>query len=55
MELPGCSEGKYQRFSTDPCSSFWFYHFIEGVRLRMGQDWRPNKAISVKLLVLILE
>ena len=51
----GDQKGRYQRFSTDPCSSFWFYHFVEGARLRMGQDWRPNKAISVDLLLLVLE
>jgi hypothetical protein len=45
----GDQKGRYQRFSTDPCSSIWFYHFVEGIRLRMGQDWRPNKAISVEL------
>jgi hypothetical protein len=21
----------------------------------MGQDWRPNKAVSIKLLILLLE
>jgi hypothetical protein len=51
----GDQKGKYQRFSTDPCASFWFYRFIEGVRLRMGQDWRLNKAISVELPILVLE
>jgi hypothetical protein len=48
-------KGKYQRFATDSCSSFWFYHFVEGARNRMGQDWRPNKAIPVELLLLLLE
>jgi hypothetical protein len=51
----GDQKGKYQRFATDPCSSFWFYRFIEGARHRMGQDWRPNKAISIGLLLLLLE
>jgi hypothetical protein len=51
----GDQKGKYQRFSTDPCSSFWFYRFVEGARIRMGQDWRPNKAISIELLLLLLE
>jgi hypothetical protein len=51
----GDQKGRYLRFATDPCSSFWFYRFIEGARNRMGQDWRPNKAIPVKLLLLVLE
>ena len=51
----GDQKGKYQRFSADPCSSFWFYRFVEGARHRMGQDWRPNKAIPVELLLLLLE
>jgi hypothetical protein len=51
----GDQKGRYQRFATDPCSSFWFYRFIEGARNRMGQDWRPNKAISIELLLLLLE
>jgi hypothetical protein len=41
----GNQEGKYQCFLTDPCSLFWFFCFIEGARARMGQDWRPYKAI----------
>jgi hypothetical protein len=50
----GDQKGRYQRFSTDPCSSFWFYRFIEGIRNRMGQDWRPNKALSLDLLLRLL-
>jgi hypothetical protein len=50
----GDQKGRYLRFATDPCSSFWFYRFIEGARNRMGQDWRPNKAISIELLLLLL-
>jgi hypothetical protein len=48
-------KGRYLRFATDPCSSFWFYRFIEGARNRMSQDWPPNKAISIELLLLLLE
>ena len=36
--------------TQDPCVSFWFNRFAEGCRRRMGQDWRPNKAISVELM-----
>jgi hypothetical protein len=52
----GDLKGKYQRFSADPCSSFWFYRFIEGARHRMGQDWQPSKALGIdNLLLLSLE
>jgi hypothetical protein len=51
----GDQKGRYQRFATDPCASFWFHHFVKGARLRMGQDWRPNKAIPIELLLLVLE
>ena len=51
----GDQKGRYMRFATDPCSSVWFYRFIEGARTRMGQDWRPNKAVPVELLLLVLE
>jgi hypothetical protein len=51
----GDQEGKYQHFAMGSCSSFWFYHFVEGARNQMGQDWHPNKAIPVELLLLLLE
>jgi hypothetical protein len=51
----GDQKGQYKRFSTDPCSSFWFYRFIEGARILMVQDWRPNKALSINLLLSLLE
>jgi hypothetical protein len=50
----GGQKGKYQRFSSDPCSSFWFYQFVEGARHSMGQDWRPNKALGVDGLLLLM-
>ena len=40
----------YQRFAIDPCGLLWFLRFMEGCRRRMGQDWRPNRAISVDLM-----
>jgi hypothetical protein len=51
----GDTKGKYQRLGTDPCSSFWFYRFMEGLKRRMGQDWRPNKAISKPLMIRVLK
>jgi hypothetical protein len=48
------TKGKYQRLGTDPCGSFWFFRFMEGVKRRMGQDWRPNKAITKQLMLRVL-
>jgi hypothetical protein len=50
----GDQKGKYVRFSTDACSSFWFYRFLEGCKGRMGQDWRPNQAMTIELLLKVL-
>ena len=49
------SKGKYQRFNTDVCSSLWFERFQEGLKKRMGQDWRPNKAFTTELLHRLFE
>jgi hypothetical protein len=47
----GDSEGKtYQRICSDPCASIWFSRFITGCRRRMGQDWRPDEALSPRLI-----
>jgi hypothetical protein len=40
---------------NDGCSSYWFSQFALGCKNRMGQDWRPNKATSTRLLLLVLE
>lgn len=48
-------DGKYTRLSNDICSSLWFTRFMEGLQNRMGQDWRPNKALSNELLLLLFE
>lgn len=45
----------YQRISVDPCGSMWFQRFLLGCKKRMGQDWRPNQAISVDLMRQLLE
>ena len=41
---------QYQRIGRDACGSLWFYRFTLGCRKRMGQDWRPNQAISIELM-----
>jgi hypothetical protein len=51
----GDQKGKYQHLSSDGCSLFWFFRFVEGACHQMGQDWRPKKAIPVDLLLLLLE
>lgn len=40
----------YQRIARDPCGSLWFQRFMLGCKKRMGQDWRPNQAISIVLV-----
>jgi hypothetical protein len=50
----GDQKGKYVQFSTDACSSFWFYCFLEGCKERMGQDWQPNQAVTIKLLLKVI-
>ncbi|KAI2491132.1 hypothetical protein MHU86_23418 [Fragilaria crotonensis] len=45
----------FQRIAVDPCGSLWFQRFMLGCSKRMGQDWRPNQAISVAIMHLLLE
>ena len=45
----------YQRLAKDACGSLWFTRFTEGCRIIMGQDWRPNQAISIELIHRLLE
>jgi hypothetical protein len=39
----------------DPCGSLWFHRFVTGCRYRMGMDWRPNEAMSIDLILAVLE
>ena len=50
----GDFKGNYHRLVTDHCGSFWFKRFMTGMKNRMGQLWCPNKALSIKLLKLII-
>lgn len=43
--------GRAQRLVGDKCSSYWFSKFFIGCKRRMGQDWRPNKALSIDLII----
>ena len=47
----GDQKGRYLRFSTDPVALMWFHRFLEGCHYRMGQEWQPNQAMSLALLV----
>ena len=47
--------GRYRRMVTDPCASMWFRRFQEGCTKRMGEDWRPNKALDLPLYLKLLE
>ena len=44
----------YERLAPDPCGSLWFQRFMAGCKKRMGQDWRPNKAVSVEIMADLL-
>lgn len=44
----------YERVTVDPCGSLWFNRFMTGCKNRMGQDCRPNRAISSALMVELL-
>jgi hypothetical protein len=41
---------KYSRICGDPCSSLWYSRFSAGCKGRMGQDWRPDRAMTPKLM-----
>jgi hypothetical protein len=55
MTLADNNGSVYQRMSIDPCGSLWFQRFMTGCRRRMGQDWRPNRAISVEIMSKLLK
>ena len=54
LTLTDAKGGGLDRFSTEVCGSLWFQRFSLGCRRRMGQDWRPNRAISTTLVVKLL-
>ena len=43
-------DGRSRRFTTDPTASEWFAQFTQGCKRRMGQDWRPDQALSSGLM-----
>ena len=55
LSLADNQGSSYQRLAPDPCGSLWFQRFMIGCKKRMGQDWRPNQAISVELMAQLLQ
>ena len=51
----GDFNGNYQRLVPDDCGSLFFKRFMEGLKRRMGQDWRPNLAFPIPLLLKVLD
>jgi hypothetical protein len=52
----GASDGKkYSHICVDPCASLWYTHFSAGCRQRMGQDWRPDQAITPEIMKCLIE
>jgi hypothetical protein len=47
----GQLKGKLQEVLNWPMQ-FWFYCFMKGMKSRMGQDWRPNKGMTIDLMML---
>ena len=45
----------FTRLGHDESGSLWFSRFVEGCRRRMGQDWRPDQAVSPRLVAKLLE
>ena len=43
------------RIGSDESGSLWFARFTEGCKRRMGQDWRPDQAITPELMIALLD
>ena len=41
--------------SRSPLDTHWFTRWVVGCRKRMGEDWRPDRAISPELLQAVLK
>jgi hypothetical protein len=54
MALTDSKGGGLDRFLTESCGSLRFQRFSLGCRKRMGQDWRPNRAISDPIMLKLL-
>ena len=47
--------GRHLRLVMDKSGSLWFQRFIIGCQKRMGVVWKPNNALSTRLLLKLLE
>ena len=47
--------GLYQRIGQDICGSFLVNRFVKGCQNRMGAETRQNKALSIPLLLMVLD
>jgi hypothetical protein len=54
LSLANYKGSNYDRISHEECGSIWFQRFTTGCRRRMGQDWRPNRALSNPLIHRVL-
>lgn len=51
LALTDDSGKERKRLDDDPCSSLWFSRWAIGCKRRMGQDWRPDQAVSAHLML----
>lgn len=47
--------GHYTRLAEDKCGSLWFNRFMVGLKMRMGQTLKQNKAMSNQLLLKLIQ
>ena len=50
----GDTDEKYQQLGTDIFASFWFHRFSRGLKYRPGQLLKPNRSLSVPLLLKLI-
>jgi hypothetical protein len=54
--LLGEADGKkYSRICEDSCSSLWYSRFSAGCKQQMGQDWRPDRAMTPELMKYLMD
>ena len=51
----GNEAGRYNRLYDDPAASLWFSRFYDGCLSRMGEIWKPNRAMSSKLICRLIQ
>ena len=44
-------KGGYRRVVQDKCGLLWYNRFMAGLSNRMGQVWKPNKALTLEQMV----